>query len=106
MGVGDVGYPGPSRRRTAPGTASAASTTRLLLLGRATDVAQDRRDLGTVGGSAVDGRPHWGKLHVLGADRLAELYPRFEDFGAVRRAHDPTGLFTNDYTDRVLGPVG
>jgi FAD-linked oxidoreductase len=53
--------------------------------------------------AAVDGRPHWGKLHGLGADRLAELYPRFEDFGAVRRAHDPTGLFTNEYADRVLG---
>lgn len=54
----------------------------------------------------VDGRPHWGKMHGLDAERLAELYPRFEDFRAVRAEHDPTGVFANDYTDRVLGPVG
>ena len=56
--------------------------------------------------AAVDGRPHWGKLHGLGAGRLAELYPRMADFRAVRAAVDPGGLFTNAYTDRVLGPAG
>lgn len=54
----------------------------------------------------VAGRPHWGKLHSLGADRLGSLYPRFEEFRAVRALHDPGGLFSNDYTDRVLGAVG
>lgn len=54
---------------------------------------------------AVDGRPHWGKLHGLDAERLAALYPRFADFRAVRAEHDPTGVFANAYTDRVLGPV-
>ncbi|WP_182113054.1 MULTISPECIES: D-arabinono-1,4-lactone oxidase [unclassified Actinotalea] len=53
----------------------------------------------------VDGRPHWGKLHGLGADRLSALYPRFDDFRAVRAEHDPGGLFRNAYTDRVLGPA-
>lgn len=55
---------------------------------------------------AVDGRPHWGKLHGLDAERLATLYPRFEHFRAVRAEHDPAGVFANPYTDRVLGPVG
>lgn len=55
--------------------------------------------------AAVDGRPHWGKLHWLGSERLAALYPRFEDFRAVRAAADPAGMFANPYTDRVFGPI-
>lgn len=53
----------------------------------------------------VGGRPHWGKLHGLDAERLSELYPRFDDFLAVRDAADPDGVFSNAYTDRVLGPA-
>ncbi|WP_425499008.1 D-arabinono-1,4-lactone oxidase [Oerskovia flava] len=52
------------------------------------------------------GRPHWGKLHGLDAGRLGQLYPRFEDFRAVRDTADPRGVFANDYTDRVLGRPG
>jgi L-gulonolactone oxidase len=51
-----------------------------------------------------DGRPHWGKLHTLDAERLRRLYPRFDDFLAVRGKLDPTGLFGNAYLERVLGP--
>jgi FAD-linked oxidoreductase len=53
----------------------------------------------------VDGRPHWGKLHTLDADRLAALYPRMADVRRVRAALDPAGVFGNAYVDRVLGPV-
>jgi FAD-linked oxidoreductase len=49
------------------------------------------------------GRPHWGKLHTLGADRLRELYPRFEDFVAVRDRLDPQRRFTNSHLEQVLG---
>ena len=49
------------------------------------------------------GRPHWGKLHTLGADQLAELYPRFGDFLAVRDRLDPHRLFANAHLDHVLG---
>jgi len=49
------------------------------------------------------GRPHWGKLHTLGADRLGELYPRFGDFLAVRDRLDPGRTFTNDHLRHVLG---
>lgn len=52
------------------------------------------------------GRPHWGKLHTLGAERLRVLYPRFDDFLAVRDAVDPGRTFTNAYLDRVLGSRG
>lgn len=54
----------------------------------------------------VGGRPHWGKLHTLDAERLSSRYPRFGEFTALRDRLDPEGRFTNDYLDRVLGPVG
>jgi FAD-linked oxidoreductase len=55
--------------------------------------------MGTVGG-----RPHWGKMHSLGAEELRQRYPRFDEFVAVRDRLDPERRFTNAYLDRVLGP--
>ncbi|GAC1445664.1 MAG: D-arabinono-1,4-lactone oxidase [Mycobacteriales bacterium] len=52
----------------------------------------------------VGGRPHWGKLHTLGADQLRERYPRFTAFLAVRDQCDPDRRFANRYLERVLGP--
>lgn len=52
---------------------------------------------------AAGGRPHWGKLHSLGRDELRLLYPRFDDFCAVRDVYDPGRLFANAYTTRVFG---
>ncbi len=52
------------------------------------------------------GRPHWGKRHYQSAATLRELYPEWDSFQEQRAGLDPTGLFGNDYTDRVLGPVG
>ena len=40
---------------------------------------------------------HWGKLHFLTPERLHELYPRADDFIAIRRELDPQGLFLNDH---------
>jgi FAD-linked oxidoreductase len=54
---------------------------------------------------AYGGRPHWGKRHFRHAGDLAPLYPRWTDFQRVRERLDPRGVFSNDYTDRVLGPV-
>jgi FAD-linked oxidoreductase len=48
-------------------------------------------------------RPHWGKMHTLGVDRLRELYPRLDDFLALRDRLDPGRVFANAYLDRVLG---
>jgi FAD-linked oxidoreductase len=53
--------------------------------------------------SAYEGRPHWGKMHSLGAEALAGLYPRFGDALAVRNDVDPGRLFANPYLERVLG---
>lgn len=55
--------------------------------------------------SAVGGRPHWGKRHELTAAQLAPRYPGWDDFQAVRSALDPTGVFTNAWVERTLGPV-
>jgi L-gulono-1,4-lactone dehydrogenase len=54
------------------------------------------RDLG--------GRPHWGKMHWRTAADLRPVYPRFDEFLAVRDRVDPERVFTNDYLTTVLGP--
>jgi FAD/FMN-containing dehydrogenase len=51
----------------------------------------------------VAGRPHWGKLHYRASDNLAPVYPRFDEFLAVRNRLDPGRRFSNDYLRRVLG---
>lgn len=51
----------------------------------------------------LGGRPHWGKMHTLGAGQLAERYPRFDDALRVRDRVDPSGVFTNGYVQQVLG---
>ncbi|HVX33988.1 MAG TPA: D-arabinono-1,4-lactone oxidase [Solirubrobacterales bacterium] len=51
-----------------------------------------------------EGRPHWGKRHFQTAATLAPRYPRWPEFQAARDALDPARTFTNDYTERVLGP--
>jgi FAD-linked oxidoreductase len=54
---------------------------------------------------AADGRPHWGKMHRLGAEELAPRYPKYADFVALRDELDPARVFTNPYLDRVFGPA-
>lgn len=49
------------------------------------------------------GRPHWGKLHSLGAPELAELYPNFERFLTLRRELDPNNKLVNAHTARLWG---
>jgi FAD-linked oxidoreductase len=51
----------------------------------------------------VAGRPHWGKLHSLDAERLRPLYPCYDEFRRVRAEVDPEGRFGNSYLTRVLG---
>lgn len=44
-----------------------------------------------------DGRPHWGKRHTRNAAELEALYPKFNEFRALRRRIDPEGKFLNPY---------
>jgi len=43
------------------------------------------------------GRPHWGKIHKLGAEQLTELYPDFARFQQIRQDIDPRGRMLNDH---------
>lgn len=48
-------------------------------------------------------RPHWGKLHFLGADDVTALYPRAGEFKALRNKLDPEGRFLNDHLKQLFG---
>jgi len=49
------------------------------------------------------GRPHWGKLHDRGPAELAALYPRWNDFLALRARLDPQGRLLNPYLRQLFG---
>jgi FAD-linked oxidoreductase len=49
------------------------------------------------------GRPHWGKVHSLKAAQLARLYPRWDDFLALRERMDPAGVFLTPYLRGLFG---
>jgi len=49
------------------------------------------------------GRPHWGKLHGLKAAELGRLYPRFDDYRALRRRLDPKGRLLNAHLKGIFG---
>ncbi len=50
------------------------------------------------------GRPHWGKMNTLDRQALRDLYPRWDDFAAVRHSLDPQGRFLNDYLRGLFAP--
>jgi FAD-linked oxidoreductase len=50
-----------------------------------------------------DARPHWGKMHATGPERLAELYPKFDAFRDLRRRLDPKGKFLTPYLAKLMG---
>ena len=52
---------------------------------------------------AYDARPHWGKMHYRDADELSKLYPRWDQFIALRNQLDPQRTFSNAYSDTVFG---
>ena len=49
------------------------------------------------------GRPHWGKLHSLGAEHLSQMYPRWTDFCELRKELDPTRKFLNEHLQSFFG---
>jgi FAD/FMN-containing dehydrogenase len=52
--------------------------------------------------AGLDARPHWGKeLHQTRAD-LEPLYPRYDDFLALRDELDPERVFDNAFLRQVL----
>ena len=52
---------------------------------------------------AYEARPHWGKMHYRDAEELSKLYPRWDEFIALRNQLDPQRTFSNAYSDTVFG---
>ncbi len=53
--------------------------------------------------TTIGGRPHWGKMHTRDANYLRTVYPKFDEFVALRDQLDPDRRFGNDYLRQVLG---
>lgn len=50
-----------------------------------------------------EGRPHWGKIHTMGADELREIYPKWDAFCDVRNRIDPDARMLNPFLKRLFG---
>ncbi len=48
-----------------------------------------------------DGRPHCAKRFKSGTRELKPLYPKWDDFIALRRELDPKGRFLNPYLEKI-----
>ena len=55
--------------------------------------------------SEYAGRPHWGKMHFLGAAELQPLYPQWDAFQSAKKLLDPHGTFESDYSRRIFGAI-
>ena len=49
------------------------------------------------------GRPHWGEFHTMTRDEAEALYPKFNDFIALRKKLDPKDKFLNEYLAKYFG---
>jgi hypothetical protein len=49
----------------------------------------------------LDVRPHWGQINALTPERVTQLYPRWEDWLAVERRFNASGVFDSPFTARV-----
>lgn len=47
-------------------------------------------------------RPHWGKMHFLTGEDVTAIYPRADDFRALRRRLDPQGFYLNDHLSQLF----
>jgi D-arabinono-1,4-lactone oxidase/FAD binding domain len=52
------------------------------------------------------GRPHWAKRYAARADVLRELWPKWDEFTALREKRDPAGKFLNGYLRDIFGVRG
>jgi FAD-linked oxidoreductase len=50
------------------------------------------------------GRPHWGKLHSMTAALLRDLYPKWDDFMALRQQLDPNQKWLNPHLKQLFLP--
>jgi hypothetical protein len=52
------------------------------------------------------GRPHWGKEFNVGADYLRSVYPKWDDFIALRNAFDPERRLSIPDDGKAVREVG
>ena len=48
------------------------------------------------------GRPHWGKRFAAKDAELSKVYPKWEDFKALRSELDPSNKFLNPYLTKLI----
>ena len=48
------------------------------------------------------GRPHWGKMHTMTTAQHRALYPKWDDFMALRQQLDPEAKFLNLYLEKLF----
>jgi hypothetical protein len=49
-----------------------------------------------------ESRPHWGKMHWFHARDLSEVYPKWNEFLAVRERLDPNDIFLTEWKAEVF----
>lgn len=49
-----------------------------------------------------NGRPHWGKMHMMQYGQLKQVYPKLEEFLDLRKELDPEGMFLNEYVRELF----
>ena len=49
----------------------------------------------------LDIRPHWGQINSLTPARVAQLYPRWDDWLSVQRTFNASGVFTSPFARRI-----
>ncbi|XP_054785009.1 probable L-gulonolactone oxidase 6 [Prosopis cineraria] len=49
------------------------------------------------------GLPHWGKNRNLAFNEVIKKYPNVDRFLSVKSKYDPQEIFSNEWTDQVLG---
>jgi FAD/FMN-containing dehydrogenase len=51
---------------------------------------------------SLGGRPHWGKPFDTTKVDLASVYPKWQEFKALRQTMDPNGVFENEWTRQIF----